>query len=213
MDINPPYTLYPSSIDFHAWGKKNKVLLLVCIFPSSFHCFSFELTPNHFRLSMKSKQAFLPTLSPTFKATSSPPVCSLSTHPSQIFLFNTPPAAPPLPSASLSARQAANAGSAGLISPLRVPARVFRSHVGVRVCERVCPSKACQGNGPRVHRLRAVDTVPHRNCEAQLWQVAGGRGAEGGEEQRPVPSVAVAWRECGFEPSCAPSKGGTSYFS
>lgn len=57
-----------------------------------------------------------------------------------------------------------------------VRARVSRSHVGVHVCERVCLSQACQGNGPCVHRLRAVDTVPPCDCETRLWHVAGGRG-------------------------------------
>lgn len=48
-----------------------------------------------------------------------------------------------------------------IFSAVRVCARVSRSHVGVHVYACVCLSQACQGNGPCVHRLRAVDTVLH----------------------------------------------------
>lgn len=177
MDINPPYTLCPSSIFFHDWGGKKGLSfgVYISLIFSLFFILSWLVTISDYQWNPRLFRLHSPQL-----LRSSPPLqCVLSLHPHPRYPLPAPtcratPFTPP-PRALVMPPMLE---SAVLISPLRVRAHVLRSHVGVHVCERVCPSKACQGNGPCVHRLRAVDTVPHCNCEAQLWQVAGGRGAE-----------------------------------
>lgn len=67
------------------------------------------------------------------------------------------------------------------LSPLCVLASLALTWV--YVCVSVCVSQACPGNGPCVHRLRAVDTVPPCDCETRR----GARG-EGGRERGPFPT-------------------------
>lgn len=168
MDSDPPHTILPSS-SFIMRGKKRKVLPLVCIFPSALYSVlhrSRLVTISDYPWNPSRSPvwslylAFLPPLSPAPKTISSPSGVSYLPP-----LFPRTPSylhAPPLLTPTTpSARK----------SHCKLPAvcaRVSRSHVGVHVCARVCLSQACQGNGPCVHRLCAVDTVPHCNCETRL---------------------------------------------
>lgn len=158
--LTPPHTLYPSFIRFHLWGKRRSCLwclyfhnLFILFFiwanVQPFWTIKGNLCRAFLRLRCLQHLSNLWGHPLSLQCVLSPP------HPFQTFPFSLPPSL--FTPATQNTSHAANARKCHFhfLHCARVCAQVSRSHVGVHVCERVCVSlsKACQWNGPCVHRL------------------------------------------------------------